>query len=143
MLFNKIGRIIRRGLYYVQTGSSLGGLPLSLLNFATIFYYNAVANISFLNNIFTNFYLFVAFSAIFFPLFFGLLGYAFKRKTRFYQSQIEVDIDANPYQTRMFVPISVPAYEAFVELFEKFGVAPEECKKLKRILQNSGSTKYK
>lgn len=135
----RIRRLIQRGLYYVQTGASLGGLPLALLNFATIFYYNAVANISFLKNIFTDFYLFVILSGTFFVLFFGLLGYTFKRKTKFYSSAIEVDVDSNPYMRHKLTPTSVPMYEAWVELLEKNGI---DCEKIKVLLRNSESTKY-
>ena len=135
----RIRRLIQRGLYYVQTGASLGGLPLALLNFATIFYYNAVANISFLKNIFTDFYIFVILSGTIFVLFFGILGYTFKRKTKFYSSAVEVDVDSNPYMRHKITPTSIAMYEAFVELFEKNGI---ECEDIKVLLRNSESKKY-
>ena len=135
----RIRRLIQRGLYYVQTGASLGGLPLSLLNFATIFYYNAIANIPFLGEIFTNFYMFIILSATFFVLFFGILGYTFKRKTKFYSSQVEVDVDSNPYMRHKITPTSVPMYEAFIKLLEMNGI---DCEKIKVLLRNSESTEY-
>ena len=132
-------RLIRRGLYYIQTGASLGGLPLALLNFATIFYYNAIANIQFLKEIFTNFYLFTIIAGVSFTLFFGCLGYIYKRKSKFYTSQVEVDIDANPYMTIKITPNSIPIYESFCELFEREGI---DCESVKTLLRNSGSKKY-
>ena len=129
-----IKRLVQRGLYYVQTGSSLGGLPLSLLNFATIFYYNAIANISFLKGIFTNFYIFVFISIFFFTILFGLIGFVFKRRTKFYSSQVEVDVDANPYMRIKIVPTSVPMYDGFVQLLEKNGI---DCEPIKVLLRKS------
>ena len=139
MSLSKIGRITRRGLYYIQTGSALGSLPLSLLNFATIFYYNVVVSVAWLGGIFTAFQYFLLVAAVGIPLFFGLLGYIYKRKSKFFIAQIEVDVDANPYQCTKLVPNSVIIYEAFCDLFEKQGV---DCSKIKELLKNSGSTKY-
>jgi hypothetical protein len=139
---NPFPRLIRRGLYYVQTGAALGGLPLSLLNFATIFYYNAIANISFLGNIFTNFYIFVIISTCFFVMFFGLLGFGYKRRSKFFVSQVEVDIDANPYMRDKVVPNNVAIWELMVELFEKEKLDSTAICEMKRLLRNSGSKKY-
>jgi hypothetical protein len=86
--------------------------------------------------------MFVIFSVIFFTIFFGLLGYAFKRKTGFYKAQVEVDIDANPYVKTKIVPNNVACWEGMVELFEKFNIDPRACTEMKQLLANSGSTKY-
>ena len=132
-------RLIQRGLYYIQTGSSLGGLPLSLLNFATIFYYNVVVSVAWLQGVFSNFIFFVAFAGVFFPVFFGLLGYSYKKRTNFYVSQIEVDVEANPFQTQKLTPVALPCWEMLCEVADKLGVDSTETKK---ILINSGSKKY-
>ncbi len=135
-----IKRLIQRGLYYTQTGSSLGGLPLSLLNFATIFYYNVVISVAWLSGIFVRYEYFLVFAAIAIPCFFGLLGYFFKRKSNFFVAQVEVDIDANPYQRTMITPSGVPFWEGMVELMELHGI---KCDEAKEILANSGSQKFR
>jgi hypothetical protein len=145
-----IKRLIQRGLYYMQTGSTLGSLPLSLLNFLTIFYYNVVISVGVLSNVFPQFYLFVLIGGIFVIVFFGLLGYAYKRKSNFFVSQVEVDIDANPYQRNKIAPISVPFWEIQVEMIdaiEKIAKAHDmnvnlDCTLIKEILGRSGSLKY-
>ena len=139
MSLSKIARVVRRGLYYVQTGSALGSLPLSLLNFATIFYYNVVVSVAWLGGIFTAYQYFLLVAALGIPLFFGLLGYVYKRKSKFFIAQIEVDVVANPYQVDKLVPNSVVIYEVFCEMFEKQGI---DCEPIKKLLRNSGSTKY-
>lgn len=134
-----VKRLVQRGLYYVQTGAALGGLPLTLLNFVTIFYYNAIVNIPFLGNIFTNFIVFAVLASVVAVVSFGCLGYFFKRKSRFYSSQVEVDVDANPYMRSKIVPTSIPVYEAFVELFKKYDIDTTE---IEALLRNSESKKY-
>jgi hypothetical protein len=134
----------------MQTGSTLGSLPLSLLNFLTIFYYNVVVSVSILSGVFTQFYLFVLVGGVFVVVFFGLLGYMYKRKSNFFVSQVEVDIDANPYQRNKIAPISVPFWEIQVEMIdviEKLAKAHDmdvnlDCTQIKEILGRSGSLKY-
>ena len=134
-----INRLIQRGLYYVQTGSSLGSLPLSLLNFATIFYYNVVVSVAWLSGIFSAFQYFLLAAIVGIPAFFGMLGYVYKKRSTFFVSQIEVDVEANPYQTVKITPSGIPFWELVVELGEQHGI---DCSNAKKILVNSGSKKY-
>lgn len=145
-----IKRIIQRGLYYMQTGATLGSLPLSLLNFLTIFYYNVILSVGLLSGLFPKFYAFAIIGGLFIVVFFGLLGYLFKRKSGFFVSQVEVDIDANPYQQNKIAPISIPFWEIQVEMIEAIEQLAKahgmntnlDCTEIKEILIRSGSLKY-
>jgi hypothetical protein len=134
-----IKRIVQRGLYYVQLGSSLGGLPLALLSFVTIIYYNLIINVPYLHVIFAQFYIFTIVAAIVVTVLFAALGYVYKMKSKFFIAQVEVDIDSNPYQKNKVTPNAVPFWESQVELMEMHGI---DCSKIKEILTRSGSTKY-
>jgi hypothetical protein len=134
-----INRLIQRGLYYVQVGSSLGGLPLSLLNFATIFYYNVVVSVAWLSGIFSAFQYFLLAAGFGIPVFFGLLGYIYKKKSNFYMSQVEIDVEANRYQMEKLTPVALPCWEMICEVADKLGV---ESIATKELLANSGSKKY-
>jgi hypothetical protein len=132
-------RLLQRGLYYIQTGSALGGLPLSLLNFATIFYYNVVVSVAWLSGIFSGFQYFLLAAIIAIPMFFGLLGYFYKKRSGFYMGQVEIDVEANKYQTDKLTPVALPCWEMLCEVADKLGV---ESKETKELLANSGSKKY-
>lgn len=132
-------RLLQRGLYYVQTGSSLGGLPLSLVNFATIFYYNVVLSVAWLNSFFGNYLLFLAVAMLFIPAIFGFIGYWYKKKSNFYMSQVDIDVEANRYQNEKLTPVALPCWEMLCEVADKLGVDSVATKKL---LANSGSKKY-
>jgi hypothetical protein len=123
----------------VQTGSSLGGLPLSLLNFATIFYYNVIVSVTWLSGLFSNYIYFVLAAGIGFPLFFGMLGYIYKKRSGFYKGQIEIDVEANPYQIGVLTPVAIPCWEMLTEVADKLEIDTLEMKKL---LIASGSKKY-
>jgi hypothetical protein len=134
-----IKRLLQRGLYYIQTGSSLGGLPLSLVNFATIFYYNVVLSVAWLNNFFGNYVAFLAVAMLFIPAAFGLLGYGYKKKSNFYMSQVDIDVEANRYQNEKLTPVALPCWEMLCEVADKMGVDTSDTKAL---LKRSGSKRY-
>lgn len=134
-----IKRLIQRGLYYVQTGSSLGSLPLSLLNFATIFYYNVVVGVAWLSGLFSNYIFFVLSAGILIPIAFGLLGYWYKKKSNFYMSLIEIDVEANKYQIEKIAPVGLSCWELVAEIGDKLELDTSD---LKKLLVRSGSKKY-
>jgi hypothetical protein len=131
-------RLVRRGLYYLTIGAGIGGLPLSLLSFLTITYYNITP----LQGLFSNFYQFCVVGTVAIVAVFGMIGYAFKFKTLFWQAQIDVDVEANPYQNTKLVPNSIPVYEMYTEMCKKFELDSNACNEMKKLLINSGSKKY-
>jgi hypothetical protein len=72
-------------------------------------------------------------------VFFGLLGFTYKRRSKFFVSQIEVDIDSNPYQNTKLTPNNIPSYEAFIAFFDREGIP---CEGMKELLRNSVSKKH-
>lgn len=124
----------------MQTGSSLGGLPLSLVNFATIFYYNVILSVAWLDSLFSGSYAVFLVTAVFFiPTVFGLLGYFYKKKSNFYMSQVEIDVEANRFQMEKLTPVAIPCWEMLCEVADNLGVDSSATKK---VLAKSGSKKY-
>ncbi len=135
----KLGRLTSRGLWYVQVGAGLVGLPITLLNFVILAYYNIVVTTPFLSQMFPHFYYFAVIAIVVAVILCGLIAYIHRKRSKLFSSQMDVDVESNPYSTTKLTPNIVPFYEAWVTFLEGQGV---DCTKAKVILKNSGSKKW-
>ena len=121
----KLQYLVKRGIYYLRTGATIVTFPLSLGTFVKVVYPKT--------DLIT---LFLLLSII------GLavgVGYMWLKKSGIHQAEIDVVVEANPYQNIRFVPNVISIYEGLTELFEKNNI---ECEEVKTLLRNSGSKKY-
>jgi hypothetical protein len=129
-------RLIWRGFYYMRAGASVLGFAFTFLTFITVTY----DNLSFVSNFFGGFIQFALVTSGFVAVGLALFGHYWLKKSRFYKEEIEVGVEANPYQNCKVSPNGVPFWEAMVQLMEKEGIP---CEDAKEMLRNSGSKVYK
>ena len=115
-------KIVTRSFYYVRIAAGISSFPLTLLTFATVIYYNLVANTVFLKEFFPHFWMFIIVSFICLYALLGIFGYYWRKKSEFWTAERDVDVETDPYQTSKLAPLSIPMWENFAELFEKNGI---------------------
>lgn len=113
-------RLFYRAVYYMRVGASIATFPLTLSTFVRVFYPN-------LDLIFV-------FVIGCFALTTTLIGYVWLKKSYFYKAEIQIGIEANPYQIDKYPPVSIPMAEAMMQFLEKQGI---DCSKVKEILERS------
>ena len=77
-------KIVTRSFYYVRIAAGISSFPLTLLTFATVIYYNLVANTVFLKEVFPHFWMFIIVSFICLYVLLGIFGYYWRKKRRNY-----------------------------------------------------------
>jgi hypothetical protein len=87
---------VYRWFRYFQQGFSLLGLPLTIINFATIFYYLLVEKIPTLISVFPNYIIFLASSLIVFLPLSILLGWYYTKRSKVYGSEMVLLTEVNP-----------------------------------------------
>ena len=128
-----------RILYYSRLGLGLVNLPIALLGLVSLVYYQFIINIPMLHAFFPRFWMFGVIGFISACALSVMVGYMFRKRSKGFIEQRNVDVETDPYQKEKVVPVVVPFWEAMVELLEKHDV---DCRELKRILARSGSKKY-
>jgi len=128
-----------RILYYSRLGLGLVNLPIALLGLVSLVYYQFIVNVPLLHTVFPRFWSFCIIGFVGAYLVSVAVGYAFRKRSKGFFEQRRVDVETDPYSKEMIPPVSVPFWEAQVELMEKFGI---DCSKIKEVLRRSGSKKY-
>jgi hypothetical protein len=115
---------LKRCVYYLRTGAAIISFPLSLGTFVKVMY--------------PDFDLIMAALLIGIIAIATAIGYFWLKKSGFYQAEIDVGVEANPYQTTRLVPSAIPLTEAFVTYLERENI---DCTKIKKLLANSRGSK--
>lgn len=112
--------LLKRCIYYLRTGATLLSFPLSLGTFVKVVYPTTdLIMVALLIGI-----TFIATGA----------GYLWLKKSGFYQAEIDVGVEANPYQNNRIVPSAIPLTEAMAVFLERQGV---DCTEVRKLLANS------
>lgn len=128
-----------RSWYYFRTG--YGTYFSFLLGVATTFvtvYYLAIEHMSFLKQIFPNFWIFSLIGSVAGTVACILIGYAHLKRTQAYSAEVTVGVEANPY-TRKTTPgkeekVSWPLNQILIQFMRNNGrVTPEMELELNRI----------
>ena len=131
-------RMLKRALYYVRQGYALASLPFVFMGYASSIYYLAIERINVLHEIFPSFSHFLTLAGLTLPLFCGLVGYVYVKRSFFFKEMIEVQLEANQYATTKFSPISIPANKLFYRMALERGDL-DIVNDLGRLLENSGA----
>lgn len=120
-------RVFTRSLFYFRTGYAY--YLVFLMNLATtssVVYYLVVNNVPIMKEIFPSFRAFllaVVFAGIPLGVFIGYLHF---KRLPFYRSELDVQVEANPYAMRIATPASLPLYRTLSALAKKHGVDARE-----------------
>ena len=109
---------------------------VAVLGYASVIYYLAIKSIPFFDAVFPRFSLLLIF-CVFTLIPFGiLLGWMhFKRfLSPLYRAEQDIQIEANPYATRITSPVSLPSMRVISELGKLHGIDTTE---LDIIIQNT------
>jgi len=90
-------RIGKRSLSYVWKGYSIASLPFAFFGYASSIYYLAITNISYLHDIFPHFSDFLVLAAVTLPIFCGLVGYIYMKRSWLFRADVIVQTESNPY----------------------------------------------
>jgi len=131
-------RMLKRALYYIRQGYALASLPFVFMGYASSIYYLAIERITVLHRIFPSFSHFLTLAGLTLPLFCGLVGYIYVKRSFFFKEMIEVQLEANQYATTKFSPISIPANRLFYRMALERGDL-DISDEIGRLLKNSGS----
>jgi len=127
----------KRTLYYIRQGYALASLPFVFMGYASSIYYLAIERITYLHEVFPSFSHFLTVAGLTLPLFCGLVGYIYVKRSFFFKEMIEIQLEANQYATTKFSPISIPANRLFHRLALKHGYQ-DIADDLGQLLENSG-----
>ena len=97
-------------------------MPLSVINFATIFYYLLVEKVSALTSLFPSFTFFLVASILIFTPLSTALGWYYTRRSKVYGSEMVLLTEVNP----LTVHTSRLAVEAQIRTLEAVGVTPSQ-----------------
>jgi len=125
-----------RAWYYFRLGyGTYLGFIVGFITFVASTYYLAIKSLPFLQNIFSNFYVFILFSlAVIVPLS-VLVGWLHMKRTIAYPTDVAIGVEANPYnyiltpgkETEVFVPYWLIHMTSLQKIMEKAKLlTPEE-----------------
>ena len=110
-----IKRIGKRSLYYIRQGYALASLPFIFVGYASSIYYLAIENIPFLHRIFPRFGSFLAVAGLTLPIFCGLVGYVYMKRSWLFREASRVTMESNPYTSVRVTNVMLPAFKVFRE----------------------------
>lgn len=110
-----IKRIGKRSLYYIRQGYALASLPFIFIGYASSIYYLAIENIPILHSIFPRFSSFIIVAGCTLPLFCGLVGYVYMKRSWLYREASRVTMESNPYTSVQVTNVMLPAFKVFRE----------------------------
>jgi len=133
----KISKQLFRSIYYFRVGYGLYlAYPVALAAYASSVYYLAVKSIPFLEEIFPDFSIFLAFSVLLIPPVGILLGWLhFKgRLSMFFKAEQDIMAEANPYSTEITTLVNLSWLEALSGLCKLHGI---ETKQLDELIKKT------
>lgn len=130
----RLKRILKRALYYVMHGYAIGSLPLVFLGAVSSIYYLLISNIPFLKQTFPHLTTFLVPCIIILPILSGIVGFLFIKKLWFFRVARRIEVEANPYTTKIIPPISIAMWEMWVKLAKLHNIDTTE---IEEIIANS------
>lgn len=118
-------KIIKRSLTYIRQGYSLASLPFTFVAYTSSIYYLMIVNVPVLHAYFPSFRNFILISGVLF-LIWGLIGYAYLKKTWLYRTFSEIMTESNPYTSQKITPVQIPQWEAIATLCQQQGIDTSE-----------------
>ena len=114
-------RVGKRLLFYILQGYHLATLPFVFLGYTTSIYYLAIENIPALHSLFPRFTDFIAVAGLTIPLFCGLVGYVYMKRSWLFKASMEVQTESNPYTTVKTTPVNIPSMKLFRRIAKEKG----------------------
>ena len=129
-----------RGWYYFRMGwSTYFAFLFAAINTLTVTYYLAIEKVPSLVSIFPTFFLYVLIiSGIGIPLL-VLIGYAHFKRSKAFQSEVEIMIESNPVASRnianseMNLEINLKLLDVILRLYQNDKISDSELKEIKEL----------
>ncbi|GEM_PF-5654340 len=127
--------VVFRILYYMRIGfATYFAFVLSAITAITTSYFLVVLNVPFLYQLFPNFTSFALVSVGTGAPVIAYVGYAHFRKWKAYESQMDIDVENNPWnkkavagkETEVYIPAGLVMIRSQRKLLENFGLLSEE-----------------
>lgn len=120
-------RLIFRSWYYFRIGySTYLSLPVALIGWGSAIYYLAITNLPFLQLMFPHFFHFLIVIIVILPLLGGSLGYIHFKKVFSYKAELDIQVESNPYTTKIVVPVNLPGLKLLQQLAKQHGIDTTE-----------------
>jgi len=119
---NNLKRAGKRALYYIRQGYSLASLPFVFVGYASSIYYLAIENIPFLHNVFPRFSTFLLIAGGTLPIFCGLIGYIYMKRSWLFREASKIQMESNPYTSEKVTNVMLPAFKVFRETARSQGL---------------------
>jgi len=129
-----------RGWYYFRMGwSTYFAFIFAAINTLTVTYYLAIEKIPTLVSIFPSFIQYVLIvSGLGIPIL-VLIGYAHYKRTKAFQSEVEILIESNPFaarniaNTEMILELNLKSLDAILALYQNKKISDSELKEIKEL----------
>jgi hypothetical protein len=129
-----------RGWYYFRMGwSTYFAFIFAAINTLTVTYYLAIEKIPALVSIFPSFIQYVLIvSGLGIPIL-VLIGYAHYKRTKAFQSEVEILIESNPFaarniaNTEMILELNLKSLDAILALYQNKKISDSELKEIKEL----------
>ena len=129
-----------RSWYYFRMGwSTYFAFIFAAINTLTVTYYLAIEKIPFLVSVFPSFIQYVLIvSGLGIPIL-VLIGYAHYKRTKAFQSEVEILIESNPFaarniaNTEMILELNLKSLDAILALYQNKKISDSELKEIKEL----------
>ena len=129
-----------RGWYYFRMGwSTYFAFIFAAINTLTVTYYLAIEKVPALVSIFPTFVQYVLIvSGLGIPIL-VLIGYAHYKRTKAFQSEVEILIESNPFaarniaNTEMILELNLKSLDAILALYQNKKISDSELKEIKEL----------
>ena len=129
-----------RSWYYFRMGwSTYFAFIFAAINTLTVTYYLAIEKIPFLVSVFPSFIQYVLIvSGLGVPIL-VLIGYAHYKRTKAFQSEVEILIESNPFaarniaNTEMILELNLKSLDAILALYQNKKISDSELKEIKEL----------
>ena len=129
-----------RGWYYFRMGwSTYFAFIFAAINTLTVTYYLAIEKIPVLVSVFPSFLQYVLIVSVLGIPILILIGYAHYKRTKAFQSEVEILIESNPFaarniaNTEMILELNLKSLDAILALYQNKKISDSELKEIKEL----------
>ena len=129
-----------RSWYYFRMGwSTYFAFIFAAINTLTVTYYLAIEKIPFLVSVFPSFIQYVLTVSVLGIPILVLIGYAHYKRTKAFQSEVEILIESNPFaarniaNTEMILELNLKSLDAILALYQNKKISDSELKEIKEL----------
>jgi len=129
-----------RSWYYFRMGwSTYFAFIFAAINTLTVTYYLAIEKIPFLVSVFPSFIQYVLIVSVLGIPILVLIGYAHYKRTKAFQSEVEILIESNPFaarniaNTEMILELNLKSLDAILALYQNKKISDSELKEIKEL----------